>query len=514
MALFVTAGDKFSGKIPTDSAISALRCRLTFTRDEAFGLTLNHMPDAKIDALFAQSRDSGVPAPTVDTASKLALEAGLLAGGIGQGAWDRAREFAENPVKNTAIVGATTAATWAVGYAGARLMPGALGAAKFVLAGAALYEAGPGLLSSAQAALDTWANPSTYEENKALVAEKLGRPLFDLALYSAAGAGGLWKGAGQGKLANEIAGSLELQATRKSAATHVPVLSDLEGGTISQVRLGKNKQLAEIYSKGSPSIVQITHPSADGHPTFATGFVVDEGLIATNSHVLHAWKPPMVRLSSGETVEARLVARDKTADLALLKLPEGIKGGPPVKLGQSANMEAQNQVFMIGHPRDVSKPVVSTGVWNGKYGQKYIQTRSGILDPHPGNEQFVEKLIVDGHPALRELARPATAAPIVRRDVLSHTAPSQPGNSGSPIFDGAGKVVGVHSTGGQYKWGTTVEHLQTLLDVYKARPNANGWLKVVTHAQPRVERIGGAANWLERTVTTSVEVLDVKAIGK
>jgi len=460
-------------------------------------------------------RNDGRDNADTSISEKLALEAALISGGIGQGAWQRTVEFSASPVSNASIVAATTAATWGLGYAGMRYLPRAMGAAKYLLAGAAIYEAAPGLFKTAEAALDTWTNPGHYAQNQDIVADKLGKPLFDLALYSAAGAGGFWNGRTQGKLATEIAGSLELQATRKSAATHVPMLQDVEGGAIKQLRLGKDRMMSDVYVKAAPSVVQIKHYLPDGHMSFGSGFVVEDGLIATSNHILRARVKPVIKLASGETVEATLVARDKAADLALLRLPEGKTAGLPAQLGNSNSLESNSALYMVGHPRDVSKPVVSQGILNGKYGQKYLHSQKGALDAYPNEESFAEKVIVNGNPGVRDLPHPQTAMPVARRDVMSHTAPSQPGNSGSPIFDRSGKVVGIHSTGGEFRWATSVEHLKALVGAYRAEQRPNGWLKVVTHASPKLQPVSqGIGGWLERMVTTSVDVLDVKKIGK
>jgi S1-C subfamily serine protease len=478
------------------------------------------MADAAIEKAIAQGPSSGNALS--DTAQKLAMEASLLGGGVVQGAWAKTKEFADHPIENTLTVAATAAGTWGLGYAAMRFIPRVMPAAKYVLAAAALVETVPGLIDSGEAVVKTWHNPTTYKQNKDLVADKLGKPLFDLALYSAAGAGGFLKGRVDGKLATEIAGSLELQATRKSTATHIPFLIDGPGegalaaseASIKQIRLGKNPLLADVYAKTAPSIVHLLHKLPGGKGSLATGFIVDDGLIATDNHVLYGRVPTMVKLNSGETVEAKLVARDKDADLALLQLPKGTLTAKPLELGTTTGLESNSQLYMVGHPRNVSIPVASSGKLNGIYGMKFLQNQSGLPDTHPNTEKFFEWINQRGARGLAEVFPPEEPARVIRREVLSHTIAAQPGNSGSPIVDAAGKVVGIHSVGGEFKWATGVDHLKALIEAYKAEQTPAGWLKVITHAAPKStlsdSRFGRG---FERIITSSVDVLNIKKIG-
>jgi S1-C subfamily serine protease len=467
-----------------------------------------------LDRFVARVKDS----EQIDTpGQKLAMEASLLGSGLAQGVAAKASELAEHPLATAASLGATTALTYGAGWAAMRYAPGAFGVGKYLLGAAIAYEAGSALISTAQAGAKTWRDPSSFDQSRNIIADRVGKPLTEFALYSLAGAGGLWRGAGSGKAAAEIAGSLELQATRRSSSTHLPMLLDGPEKAIKQIRLGKDPILSDVYAKTSPSVVQIFHgPDPFGHSkgSYATGFLVDDGLVATNNHVLHGHSLPTVKLSTGQWVEAKLVARDKTADLALLRLPEGTPGQPHLTLGDTDNIGERSRVLMLGHPFGVSRAVISDGYVSARQGQKFIHHGKGVIDLFPGTESFFENVTVKGHPGLRDVWPPTAPTQIIRRDVLTHTAPTHPGSSGSPLLDRSGKVIGVHSIGGEFKWGSTVEHLKALIKVYKETPPCENWLRVITHARPQQATLGTTRGFAyTRLRTEQVEIADLKAIG-
>ncbi len=112
----------------------------------------------------------------------------------------------------------------------------------------------------------------------------------------------------------------------------------------------------------------------------------------------------MVKLNGGEIVEAKLVARDKDADLALLRLPAGTTKGKALELGSTAGLESGSQIYMIGHPRNVSVPVASSGRLNGIHGMKFLDAANGVLDTHPASEGFFQWGIQYDNKVLRDLS--------------------------------------------------------------------------------------------------------------
>jgi serine protease Do len=127
-----------------------------------------------------------------------------------------------------------------------------------------------------------------------------------------------------------------------------------------------------------------------------------EGLILTNSHVVGRHTPVVVLQDDGE-YESRLIARDPNVDLALLSI--GATGLTPLKAA-SAPPRVGEMVFAFGHP----------------WGQRNTVTR-GIVSA-----------------LVSAQTRGGDRLPVVRSDV-----PLAPGNSGGPLVNAKGEVIGINA---------------------------------------------------------------------
>jgi S1-C subfamily serine protease len=145
-----------------------------------------------------------------------------------------------------------------------------------------------------------------------------------------------------------------------------------------------------------------------------TGFLVQQGLVATNHHVVESAARIEVVLGEEKTVEAAaIVAWDPENDLALLKLPSVERR--PLSIESSRSLEPGDRVIVLGSPLGLSG-TLSEGI-------------VAALRPH-------------GLGAESEMSRP----------LLQITAPISPGSSGSPVLNAHGAVVGVavaEMSGGQ-----------------------------------------------------------------
>ena len=145
-----------------------------------------------------------------------------------------------------------------------------------------------------------------------------------------------------------------------------------------------------------------------------SGFVVaPDGYVMTNSHVVAAGKDIRVRTATGETLPAQVMGDDAATDLALVKVdPAGLaeSGVVPRYLAiDGARKPRPGQlVVAIGNPLGFES-TVSTGVVSGL--GRSLRGRTGRL--------------ID--------------------DIIQHTAPLNPGNSGGPLLDGRGRVLGVNT---------------------------------------------------------------------
>lgn len=130
----------------------------------------------------------------------------------------------------------------------------------------------------------------------------------------------------------------------------------------------------------------------------------EDGIVLTNSHVLRR-KKPRVTLSDGRRMEAKVMHLDPEVDLAFLKIEaDGLTALP---LGDSTRVRVGEMVFAIGHP------------W-GLHGT----VTGGIVS----------------HLTTAQTRGPRELIPVIRTD-----ARLAPGNSGGPLVNAAGELVGINT---------------------------------------------------------------------
>jgi serine protease Do len=145
-------------------------------------------------------------------------------------------------------------------------------------------------------------------------------------------------------------------------------------------------------------------PQATPFKGLGSGFIVSSnGLILTNAHVVREAKDVTVKLSDRREFTAKVLGTDTTTDIAVLKIDA--KDLPVVRLGDSKNLEVGDPVLAIGAP----------------YGLEETAT-AGIVSAKG-----------------RSLPGDAVV-PFIQTD-----AAVNPGNSGGPLFDGTGSVVGINA---------------------------------------------------------------------
>jgi len=157
--------------------------------------------------------------------------------------------------------------------------------------------------------------------------------------------------------------------------------------------------LGDLVGRIQSSLVVIRNRRFGG----GAGFIWDaRGLILTNSHVVGKHSP-LVVLQDNRELEARLVARDAEIDLALLAVEAAEL---PAARTAAALPRIAEMVFAFGHP------------W--------------------GQRGYVSSGIVSALPTARTGIRG-------RMTLIRTDAPLAPGNSGGPLVNGAGEVIGVNS---------------------------------------------------------------------
>ena len=186
----------------------------------------------------------------------------------------------------------------------------------------------------------------------------------------------------------------------------------------------------------------------EGRPVqgVGSGFIISaDGQIVTNNHVIDGAETIEVRLADGTTHEATLVGTDPLTDIALLKIDTD-EDLPFVTMGDSDAMRAGDEVLAIGNPFGLGGTVTS-----GIISAINRDIRSGPYD-----------------------------------DFIQTDAAINRGNSGGPLFNNAGEVIGVNTMiyspgGGSVGIGFAVpsDLVQTVVaDLADDGTIARGWLGV------------------------------------
>jgi putative serine protease PepD len=116
--------------------------------------------------------------------------------------------------------------------------------------------------------------------------------------------------------------------------------------------------LAAIVKNVEPSIVTVT-VDGDNETSLGSGVVVrSDGLILTNNHVIDTQGTVSVRLSTGKTVPAKVVATDTTHDLALVQAT-GLTGLTPVTFATNSSVAVGDTVLAFGAPLGLENTVTS-----------------------------------------------------------------------------------------------------------------------------------------------------------
>ncbi len=180
---------------------------------------------------------------------------------------------------------------------------------------------------------------------------------------------------------------------------------------------GEPGTVGAIYRAAAPAVVQVTSTVVAEDPFFGTqrgqalgsGFVIDKaGHIVTNYHVIEGASEVFVNFSGQDAMSAKVVGSDPSTDLALLEIDADARALTPLRLGNSDTVSVGDSVVAIGNPFGLDR-TVTAGIVSALH--REIESPSGFT---------IDKVI-------------QTDAAINR------------GNSGGPLLDARGDVIGVNT---------------------------------------------------------------------
>jgi S1-C subfamily serine protease len=204
-----------------------------------------------------------------------------------------------------------------------------------------------------------------------------------------------------------------------------------DGGTTTVIREGADpgaaavaefepaaggSSVGEIYREAGPGVVQITSEVVSESffgeqrgQALGSGFVLDkQGHVVTNFHVVDGADEVYVNFSADNRLKAQIVGSDPSTDIALLKIDASQRALTPLDLGNSERVQVGDQVVAIGNPFGLDRTVTS-GIVSALHRQ--IQSPSGFA---------IDK-------------------------VIQTDAAINQGNSGGPLLNAAGQVIGVNT---------------------------------------------------------------------
>lgn len=173
----------------------------------------------------------------------------------------------------------------------------------------------------------------------------------------------------------------------------------------------------EVYEQASPAVVNVTTRTLEMDFFYGvtpvegsgSGFIIDqEGHIVTNYHVVAEAREIRVTLADRRSYEAEVAGADRFTDLAVLQIRPGDRALPTLPLGDSSRLQVGQKVLAIGNPFGF-QGTLTTGVISAL--ERTIRTEGGgVLD-----------------------------------EAIQTDAAINRGNSGGPLLDSQGRVIGVNT---------------------------------------------------------------------
>jgi S1-C subfamily serine protease len=191
------------------------------------------------------------------------------------------------------------------------------------------------------------------------------------------------------------------------------------GAPATELQVGNRFDPARIYASRSPGVVTIYASFGEGERTQGSGFVAsDAGHILTNSHVVtnagegatvHGASRIYVVFADGDRIPASIVGWDLFNDTGVVKVDPALHAVSPVPLGDSSRVVVGEPVAAIGSP----------------FGQE---------------SSLAVGVVSATHRSIRSLTSAYDVAGAIQID-----APINRGNSGGPLLDARGRVIGINA---------------------------------------------------------------------
>lgn len=175
--------------------------------------------------------------------------------------------------------------------------------------------------------------------------------------------------------------------------------------------------VSSVVERVAPSVVQVDVVTSSGEVLGSGVILSADGRILTNNHVVEGARQITVTLSDGRTVDASVVGTAPETDLAVIQA-EGVSGLTPATFADSDDVRVGDQVIAIGSPLGLQN-TVTTGI--------------------------VSAVDRDVNVPAEERGFSRSGNTDVSYKAIQTDASINQGNSGGPLFNSAGQVIGINS---------------------------------------------------------------------
>ena len=165
--------------------------------------------------------------------------------------------------------------------------------------------------------------------------------------------------------------------------------------------------ITDAVARVSPAVVTVINDTGGGQASGSGVIIATEGYILTNNHVVEGYRQLSVIFSNGETAEASYVGSDQFGDVAVIKV--GVPVPATAELGNSDTLKPGETVIAIGSPLGDFKNTVTVGV---------VSATGRALETAQGYQL---------------------------EDLIQTDAAINHGNSGGPLVNLAGQVIGLNT---------------------------------------------------------------------
>jgi putative serine protease PepD len=202
-----------------------------------------------------------------------------------------------------------------------------------------------------------------------------------------------------------------------------PVAPPVATATSSTSPGTSGSDVSSVVARVLPSVVQVNVRLANGEGIGSGVVLSSDGRILTNNHVVAGATAVTVTLSDGRTVDARVLGTDPSSDLALVQA-EGVSGLTAATFGDSGDVRVGDEVIAIGSPGGL-QGTVTTGIVSA------LDRKVTVPESEQQQSPF---------PYARQGQGDTTSYQAIQTDAAINQ-----GNSGGPLFNTAGEVVGINS---------------------------------------------------------------------